>query len=193
MVLGVAGVGKTGFGRRLASLLDLKFIDLPELVRERKLYTAYDSEAQAYVIDLRRISAVVGSLLRKEGGVVASVYPFKPRGVEVKNAIVLRMNPLKLIEILERRGYPRWKVRENVSAELIDQPFVEAIRKFGPDKVIQLNVTDRSLDELAERVSKGLREGKIAELEEKVDWIDFLEKSGRLEELLSFLEQAESR
>ncbi len=193
MVLGVAGVGKTSFGRRLASLLDLKFIDLPELVRERRLYTAYDSEAQAYVIDLRRISAVVGSLLRKESGVVASVYPFKPRGVEVKNAIVLRMNPLKLIEILERRGYPRWKIRENVSAELIDQPFVEAIRKFEPDKVIQLNVTDKSLNELAERVAKGLREGKIAELDEKVDWIGFLEKSGRLEELLSFLEQAESR
>ena len=193
MVLGVAGVGKTSFGRRLASLLGLKFIDLPELVRERKLYTAYDSEAQAYIVDLRRVSAAVGSLLRKESGVVASVYPFKPRGVRVRNAIVLRMNPLKLIEILEERGYPRWKVRENVSAELIDQSFVEAIRKFGPDKVIQLNVTDRSLDELAERVAEGLREGKIAELDEKVDWIGFLEKSGRLEALLSFLERAESR
>ncbi|MCD6421397.1 MAG: AAA family ATPase [Thaumarchaeota archaeon] len=193
MVLGVAGVGKTSFGRRLASPLGLKFIDLPELVREKRLYTAYDSEAQAYVIDLRRVSAVVGSLLRKESGVVASVYPFKPRGVRVRNAIVLRMNPLKLIEILEERRYPRWKIRENVSAELIDQPFVEAIRKFGPDKVIQLNVTDKSLDELAERVAEGLREGKIAELDERVDWIGFLEKSGRLEELLSFLEQAELR
>jgi len=193
MVLGVAGVGKTAFGRRLASLLGFKFIDLPELVRERRLYTAYDPEAQAYVVDLRRISAAVGSLLRGGCGVVASVYSFKPRGVEVRNAIVLRMDPLKLIKVLEGRGYPRWKIRENVSAEFIDQPLVEAIRKFGSDRVVQLNATDRSLAELAERAAEAFREGRLMELNERVDWIGFLERLRRLEELLSFLEEAESR
>jgi len=188
MVLGVAGVGKTSFGKTLSTHLDALFIDVPELVAERKLYTAYDPETQAYIIDLRKLSIAVGAELRGRFGVVASIYAFKPRDVEVKWAVVLRMKPTKLIEILKKRGYPVSKIRENASAELVDQPLIEAIRKFGESKVIQVDVTKADLEKMAKRTAERIRSGNVRALNQRIDWIGELEESGELEELLRFLE-----
>jgi Predicted nucleotide kinase (related to CMP and AMP kinases) len=187
LVLGVAGVGKTVFGRALASLLGLKFIDVPEFVERRKLYSGYDVESKAYLVDLRKLSAAIGSELRG-GGVLASVYAFKPRGVRVSWAIILRVRPTRLLEILRGRGYPDEKIRENVSAELIDQPLVEAIQKFGRRKIVQLDATDVDLESLARRAAEAIKSHTFRQLDRKIDWIGELERSGELEELLRFLE-----
>lgn len=192
MVLGVAGVGKTRFGEAIARKLGLRLVDITELVRSRKLYSSYDPSSQAYVVDLRRISAAAGSELRKSGGVISSIYAFKPRGVKVRCAVVLRMNPLKLLKVLEEREYPSDKIRENVSAELVDQPLIEAIRKFGRSRVIQVNVTDAVLHELAERFAEAIRSNRVKALDMRIDWISELERSRKLEDLLRFLEMGSS-
>jgi adenylate kinase len=190
LVLGVAGIGKTAFGRVLASLLGLKFIDVPELVERKKLYSEYDVKSRAYLVDLRRLSAAAGSELR-EGGVLASVYAFKPRGVKVSLVIVLRMRPTRLLEVLRGRGYTDEKIRENVSAELIDQPLIEAIQKFGKRRVVQLDATGADLKDLARRAAEAIRSRGLKQLDRRIDWISELERSGELEELLRFLESGE--
>ncbi|MEM2846237.1 MAG: AAA family ATPase [Nitrososphaerota archaeon] len=195
LVLGVAGVGKTMFGKALAGLLDLKFIDVPELVERRGLHAGYDEESKAYLVDLRRLSAAAGSELRM-GGVLASVYAFKPRGIKVSCAIVLRMRPTALLRILRARGYSDEKIRENVSAELIDQPLVEAIQRFGRRRVIQLDATGGDLELLARRAAEVIRSRGVTglkQLDQEIDWIAELERSGELDGLLRFLESGEAR
>jgi len=187
MVLGVAGVGKTTFGQLLAERLEVRFIDLPAYVKLHKLYNGYDERAQAYIVDFRKISARLGRELRGGKAVVASIHPFKPRGVYVKSAIVLRLRPDKLIKVLEARGYPRWKIAENVSAELIDEPFAEAVKKFGEGKVIQLDVTDVDFKALAERVAEAFKAGAERELSQTIDWIKVLESLGLLDWVLEYL------
>jgi len=187
MVLGVAGVGKTTFGQLLAEKLGARFIDLPAYVKLHKLYSGYDERAQAYIVDFRKISIKLGQELRDEKAVVASIYPFKPRGVEVKSIIILRLRPDKLIEVLESRGYPRWKIAENVSAELVDEPLAEALKKFDEEKVIQLNVTDKDFKVLAERVAEAFEAGAERELSQSIDWIKVLESLGLLDEVLEYL------
>ena len=187
MVLGVAGVGKTTFGQILADRLGVMFIDLPAYVKLHKLYNGYDERAQAYIVDFRKISARLGRELRVGKAVVASIHPFKPRRVDVKSAIVLRLRPDKLIKVLEARGYPRWKIAENVSAELIDEPFAEAVKKFGEEKVIQLDVTDVDFKALAERVAEAFKAGAERKLSRSIDWIRVLESLGLLDGVLEYL------
>lgn len=187
IVLGVAGVGKTTFGQFLADKLGVRFIDLPVYVKLHKLYTEYDEHAQAYVVDFRKVSIKLGQELRGEKAVVASIYPFKPRGVRVKSIIILRLRPDKLIKILESRGYPRWKIAENVSAELVDEPLAEAVKKFGEEKVIQLDVTDKDFKVLAEKVAEAFVAGAERQLGESIDWIKALESLELLDEVLEYL------
>ena len=190
MVLGVAGVGKTTFGRHLASALKIKFLDIPEFVRERKLYSRYDKKSQSYLIDLRKISIAVGAELMGEKAVIASIYAFKPRGIDVEMVFVLRVKPTELIRILKERGYPPAKIRENVLAELIDQPLHEAVSKFEADKIIQLNVTGCDLSKLALEAAEKIAKGDIKLLNSEVDWIKTLEEEGSLERVLKFIESS---
>lgn len=192
MVLGVAGVGKTTFGKYLASFLGMEFLDIPELVKRRRLYLRYDRKSQSYIVDLKRLSIVVGAELRGKRAVVASIYAFKPRGIDVELAIVLRRSPLELMRVLGERGYPSEKIRENVLAELIDQSLHEAVSEFGADKVVQLIAGGRDLLELARDVAEKIVEGRVKSLSCEVDWMRALEEGGGLEELLKFIEGAKN-
>lgn len=127
---------------------------------------------------------------------MASVYAFKPRGVKVSCAIVIRMRPTTLLSILRERRYPGEKIRENVSAELIDQPLVEAIQRFGRKRVVQLDATGGDLELLARRAAEVIRSRGIMglkQLDQRIDWIAELERSGELDGLLRFLESGEAR
>ncbi|MCX8187119.1 MAG: AAA family ATPase [Nitrososphaeria archaeon] len=192
MVLGVAGVGKTTFGKHLASALNARFLDVPEFVRERGLYSRYNRRSQSYIIDLKRVSIVVGAELRGERAVIASIYAFKPRGVEVEVAIILRMRPTELMRILKERGYSLEKIRENVLAELIDQTLYDAMGRFEVDKIVQLDVTGRDLPKLALDVAEKILGGGVKSLSCEIDWIKTLEEEGGLEDVLGFVEGAKN-
>lgn len=188
LVVGVAGVGKTRFGRLLSKALRINFIDLPEFVAERGLHSGYDEESQAYLIDLRGVSAAVGSEVRRRGpAVVASVYAFKPRRVRVRWVLVLRMRPDRLAEVLRARGYPEEKVAVNVEAELLGQPLHEALTRFGKRRVAQLDATEGRFEEMAQEAAQAIRDGEVRRIHREVDWASELERMGKLEEVLLLL------
>ncbi len=152
----------------MAERLGLRLIELAEL--------AGGEEA-----DMRTVSARAGALLRREGGVLVSHIPFKPRGLMPRRVVVLRRNPLELVEVLSSRGYGAEKVRENVEAELIDFVYVRTLAIYGPKRTVQIRASGRTKEEVAEKVLKALR-GEFGS--EEVDWIAELEADGSLEELL---------
>lgn len=193
IVTGVAGVGKTQIGSRLAEILGLEFVDVPRLVEEKKAYERYDTHAKEYVVDMRRISFLLGSLMRGRRCVISSTYPIKPRGLPVRLAVVVRLRPDVLMKVLVERKYPEWKIAENISAELIDRPLHEAITKYGKGKVLQVDSTGRDLDRLSVEIADAIRSRRVKSVNTKVDWIGELERSGGLEEVLSFLARFQRR
>ena len=186
MVVGVAGTGKTTLASILSNLLGIAFIDLPQYVRERMLYEGL--EEGDMIIDLAKVSSSLGAEIRRRGdAVVASVYPFKPRSVEVEMAIILRKRPDKLLRILEERGYGPQKIAANLEAELIDLPLTQSIDRYGKNKVVQLNVTDVDLRILSERIVDKIRSRRLRDLHEEVDWTLELERIGKLDEILFYI------
>ncbi len=186
MVVGVAGTGKTTLASILSNLLGIAFIDLPQYVRERMLYEGL--EEGDMIIDLAKVSSSLGAEIRRRGdAVVASVYPFKPRSVEVEMAIILRKRPDKLLRILEERGYGPQKIAANLEAELIDLPLTHSIDRYGKNKVVQLNVTDVDLRILSERIVDKIRSRRLRDLHEEVDWTLELERIGKLDEILFYI------
>lgn len=187
IVTGVACVGKTTFSSKLAEKLGVEFIDLPELIKEMKLYEYYDQSSGDYVVDLRKVSSRLGSILKGKKSIVASVYPIKPRNVSVKLVIVLRLRPDILMKRLKERNYPESKIAENITAEFVDKPLYDAVEKFGERKVVQLDVTSTNMDQLVEKAAKAYVTSNIKSLNNKIDWISELEKMDTCSEILQFL------
>jgi adenylate kinase len=98
--------------------------------------------------------------------------------------IVLRCHPEKLKKRLERRGWRKDKVLENLEAEIVDSILMEAM---GNRKLYEIDATDLTPHELADIIEKILENGE--EYKEKykpgkIDWI--MEVGDRIERFMRF-------
>lgn len=174
MLGGTPGVGKSTIGARVAELLGLEAIEVRSLA------------GGSVEVDLRSLSARCGAVMRRASrpSLLITHIIFKPRGVDVKKAVVLRKDPLLLYEELKARGYDESKVLENVEAELIGTVYYDAVTLFGEEKVCQIDVTEVTADETCWRVIRCL---ECVHDTDYVDWMGKLEREGRIERLLTML------
>ena len=84
------------------------------------------------------------------------------------------------IEELEARGYSEGKIRENVEAEMVDVCLVEAQGALGPERVCEIDTTDRTPDEVVEEIASIIR-GRKPCVCCRVDWLSREETKRMLE------------
>jgi adenylate kinase len=95
--------------------------------------------------------------------------------------IVLRRSPYDLIQVYEKRGYSDKKSKENASSEILGVITYDAINQLQ-DKVIQINVTSRDIQEVLERVESAIS-GNIDS--EEVDWLELVTKNNDLKKFFA--------
>ena len=186
MVTGTPGVGKTAVSKFLVSKLNATRIDLTRLVKQEKLASGVDKARKTLIVDMKKISERVQDIIKScdqdiiiDGHYSINVLPAK----KVHLAFVLRQDPKELKKILEDRDFKSRKLWENLAAEILDVCLWDAVRVCGAHKVCEINVTSKTIEEVAEEI--------VAVLEEKrkcivgvVDWLGKLEKEGQLNEFL---------
>lgn len=160
IVTGTPGVGKTVVGKLLAKKTGFTFLSLGDLVRKERLHKGFDRRARSYLInepavrrnleryldDNRRRGLVfethaVGSILRKTRGTVA---------------VVLRLDPAVLTKRLRARNWPKLKIWENVEAELIDVSLYDCLKFLGKKRVVEVNATGKSPEEVVRQILRAL-------------------------------------
>ena len=140
-VCGTPGTGKT---RILNAFRDDDFVftvTMSEAIKEHKLYSEYDDEMGAYVMDECKVKKFVQKLIGSLGRVASckalliethtpSVLPKRK-----SHAIVLQCDTHVLYDRLKARGYHQKKCEENVQAEIMQVVWEEAVERFGEKKV----------------------------------------------------------
>ncbi|MBO0888436.1 AAA family ATPase, partial [Candidatus Bathyarchaeota archaeon] len=120
-------------------------LSVGKLVKKEKLYTRFDRESRAYIMDERRTHNRLLDLFKSHGGHglivethwLGKFMPKRPGMV----AIVVRLDPLILARRLKSRKWPRRKIWESVEAELIDLSLYESIKFLGKKRVIEVDAT----------------------------------------------------
>jgi adenylate kinase len=185
---GCPGTGKTSISRKLSETLNVPYIDLSKFVIEENLFDSNDPERNSFIPNN---NLLISKLLQKINesktlliieGHYADIIP--PQ--YVLKAFVLRLHPKKLEMVLRQRGWDDKKVYENVMAELLDTCLINAIEQYGPEKVVEIDVTDKCIDDVVNEILailSNLNNGK----RKQINWIETLEKEGILNEYLSKL------
>ena len=172
VVAGTPGVGKTTVAKLLASRLNALHIDLSKLALEKKLYSHYDEERQSYVIDEYRVVEEVGEIIKSNPRVIIDThYPEILPDDLVDVVIVLRVRPDILEERLKTKNWPLKKIRENVLAEILSVVSINAIQRFGDDKVYEINTTGLTVEGVVEKVMSILEN---PEKHKRGIWVDWL-------------------
>lgn len=187
MITGTPGVGKSSVSRLLSSKINAQVISISDLVRREKLYSGVDERRDTLIADMERLSRRMENLISSisenvivEGHFAVDVVP--PEKISL--VFVLRRDPEELKKVLEKRFYKKSKVKENVAAEILDVCLYDAVKRCGVDKVCEIDVTSRSLEDVVQEivdVLNGAKKRKIG----IVDWLGKLESEGKLDEYLS--------
>ena len=186
LVTGTPGVGKTAVSASLASRLHATHIDLAELVEKERLISGVDKARGTLIADMDRVSERVQEIIRNckrdiiiDGHYAVNVTPAK----DVHLVFVLRRDPDELKGWMKDHGFRERKLWENLAAEILDVCLWEAVKACGPNKVCEINVSGKGIEEVAEDiilVLEGRRKCRVG----IVDWLGKLEAEGRLQDFL---------
>ncbi len=163
-ITGTPGTGKTSIAAELARR-GHRVVRLTETVRPYILEE--DCCRQTLVVDVDRWVEEFEPLDGIVEGHLAHLLP-------CDRVVVLRCRPDILRERLAPRNYPEEKVAENVEAEALDVILIETLEEHPDERVLELNTTELSVDECADRIEQFIR-GELPASCGSIDWTDYLE------------------
>ncbi len=189
LVTGTPCVGKTSVARLLASRLGAVYVNLTELAVKENLVLGKDEKRGSLIVDERRMKNKIGKIVEEagekdvivDGHYAASVVPEKL----ATHVFVLRRNPVELRNFMEKAGFSGGKLWENLASEILDVCLVDALNIYGEDKLCELDVSGRSVEEVVTEILEVLKGSKKCRVG-VVDWLGMLESEGRLDEFLKF-------
>ena len=135
---GVPGCGKTTLLKMLAGRIGgkIEFINISDFIKENKnnpvykFYVKYDKERDCDVVDVNNLKRAVSSAISSEysdkdiiiDGHLSVFF-------EATHVVVLRTRPDVLKKRLEKRGYTKEKIKENLESEVVGLCLYDALER----------------------------------------------------------------
>lgn len=153
LVTGVPGVGKTLIGKKLSELLNLQYINVGEFAKDNFDFPVEENEI---IIDETLMGEKLDLL---QDIVIDSHIPFK-----AEKAIVLRCNPLVLLERLRERRYSEEKIKDNLLSEILDYEIYAVNELFSEEDIYEVlsENADETIKEIIDIINgkgKSLKNG----------------------------------
>jgi len=139
LITGVPGTGKTLISKKLAELLNLNYINVGEFAKDNFDFPIEEDEI---IIDEKEVEKKLKEL---ENIVIDSHIPFK-----ADKALILRCNPIILLERLRQRGYPEEKIKDNLLSEILDYEIYAVKELFNEEDIYE--VLSENIDETIEEI-----------------------------------------
>ena len=173
VITGTPGVGKHTIGKKLAQKLELEIIDINEIAKNSGLFEQNDESND---VDTEKLQEIIRERISNKCVIIGHLAPYVLDNEKINKVIVLRRSPYDLIQVYDERGYSDKKSKENASSEILGVITYDAINQFQ-DKVIQINVTGRNIQEVLEKVESVISGNSDSE---EVDWLELVTKNDDL-------------
>lgn len=146
IVSGTPGTGKTTIAKKLAKKNKYEYIDVNKIIDEYnkkyKIIFGYDKKRDSKIIDVEELNKALINVIKKKkkekikGIIIDSHLSHYLPTKYVDLCIITKCNLNELKKRLEKRGYSKKKVRENLDAEIFDICRNEAIEMGHKLKII---------------------------------------------------------
>jgi adenylate kinase len=170
VITGSPGTGKHTSAKLVAASLKAKIVDINKLALEKKAVA--EKTNKGIEVDLKKAGALVAGVLKKKGNfvIVGHLAPYVVKTTGIDMVVVLRRSPARLEETLQARGYPREKINENVSAEILGITLYDSIKAFGKRKIAEFDTTGKDPEQTAADIVATAKKNKPKRAG-PVDWL----------------------
>ena len=174
VITGTPGVGKHTIGKELAEKLELEIVDINEIAKNSGLFEKNDESND---VDTEKLHEILREKISDGCIIIGHLAPYVLDNEKINRVIVLRRSPYDLIQVYGERGYSDKKSKENSSSEILGVITYDARNQFQ-DKVIQINVTDRNVNDVLEKAESAISGNMDTE---EVDWLELITENNDLE------------
>ena len=183
IITGNPGVGKHRVASKVAEKLGLRLIDINAVAIKKNAIVKKDRIG--YVVDLRKLASLVKREITKDSLVVGHLAPYVLKKTDPQLVIVLRRSPYELEKVYAKRRYRKQKIIDNISSEVIGICMYDAVKKFGKDKIAEVDNTSKKVEKVANEIIAILR-GRSKRLIGKVDWLSLIVKNDDLQKFFVY-------
>ncbi|MGH9921626.1 MAG: adenylate kinase family protein [Nitrososphaerales archaeon] len=183
IITGNPGVGKHTVAKIVAKKLDLKLIDINAVAIKKHAIIRKDKIG--YVVDLKKLSSLLRKELTRKCLAVGHLAPYVLKKRDAKLVVVLRRSPYELEKVYSKRGYSNQKAANNISSEIIGVCLYDAIKRFGRNKVAEVDSTAKKAENVANQIIS-IVNGKSKRSVGKVDWLSLIVKNDDLQRFFMY-------
>lgn len=142
IVTGSVCSGKTTLAKRIAKEKNAKYIDVNKvIIKHKEVVKGYDKKGKCKIIDVQKLNKILIEIIRKSKKdlvIDSHMSHYLPKKY-IDLCIVTKCDLKVLKRRLERRGYSKEKIRENLDAEIFDVCLNEAKEMGHKIKIIKTN------------------------------------------------------
>ena len=138
IVSGCVGTGKSKIAKKISKEKNYKYVDITKLIKKYNLSEGYDKKRKSLIVDTKKLNKVLIGLIKnsKETLIIGGHLSHYLDKEYVKLCIITKCNLKELKRRLEKRGYSKSKIRENLDAEIFDTCRIEALERKHKVKII---------------------------------------------------------
>lgn len=160
VISGTPGCGKSTISKKLSKLLKIPLIDLKEIIKE------YNLEKKG-IVDIKKLGFLAPFLKNKEyileGHLACEIK------LPTDFVFLLRCEPSILKRRLEKRGYSKEKISENLISEILDYCYQRIKIKYKKEP-IEIDTSKRNINQTVQLIIKAIKQRK-----KKIDEVDYSE------------------
>jgi len=172
VITGSPGVGKHTIAQKVADRRNLEVLDLSQVAAKPGLA---EKKGEALDVDAEKLRNALRGAVSKNTLVVGHLAPYVISRRQAEMVVVLRRSPYKLDCVYKKRGYSKPKRTENQGSEILGIVAHDAMDRFGREKIIQVDTSNRSVTETVRIVSGAITGGAQSD---EVDWLEAVNSRG---------------
>jgi adenylate kinase len=187
VITGNPGVGKHTTAKFVAKKIHhSRIIDINKFAIDKNAILRKDTK-YGIDVDVKKLRKLINYELTRTSDVViiGHLAPYVLRPSDIRHVIVLRRSPYELVKTLEQRKYSLEKIRENVASEILGVTLYDALKRFGKNKIVELDTTGKTPECIADKIILSIQQETVRQIG-IVDWLSLVYTKGDLHNFLEY-------
>ncbi|MEM4231458.1 MAG: adenylate kinase family protein [Candidatus Nitrosocaldus sp.] len=178
-ITGTPGVGKHTVAKIVADRLGMRLVDINEVAMSSAIIAMDES---TYIVDVDKLADIFKGV-EDNTLLVGHLAPYVLDSIDL--AVVLRRSPYELRDVYKQRGYSESKTKDNLQSEILGIIAYDAVKRFGDDRVVEIDTTARDAEDVADEIIRVVRHEKDGMLGH-IDWLALIVQRDELREFFDY-------